>query len=146
MFGKIRRASGKRHPSSGGALLGLMLLAGCAAGGFEGRWLGAGGEWVALDINGVPVLGAAPTFTLAAGRASGTGGCNTFSAAYRTQSRERFEVTGLASTRKLCDPAAMDQESRYFSILSSVQGYNFYSNGDMSLIAGDGRAIRFRKR
>ena len=146
MFEKIRRALAQRHPSRGGGLLGLMLLAGCAAAGVQGRWLGGGGEWVALDVNGVPVVGAAPTFTLADGRASGTGGCNTFSASYRTQSRERIEVTGLGSTRKLCEPAVMDQESRYFSILSSVQGYNFYSNGDMSLIAGDGRAIRFRKR
>jgi hypothetical protein len=39
----------------------------------------------------------------------------------------------------------MDQERRFLSILENVQGYSFYSDGGMSLIAPDGRAIRFRR-
>lgn len=145
MRAKIRRGPLERHPSRGGALLGLLLLGACASAGLDSRWRGDA-EWFALDINGVPVSGTAPTLRLGDGRATGNGGCNSFSAGFRTQSRERVTLTGLSSTRKACDPAVMEQESRYFSILQNVQGYNFYASGDFSLIAGDGRAVRFRRR
>ena len=39
----------------------------------------------------------------------------------------------------------MDEERRYLSILESAHGYNFYGDGGLSLIADDGRAIRYRR-
>jgi hypothetical protein len=44
-------------------------------------------------------------------------------------------------------PAAQpEQERRFLSILEQVQGYSVYGDGSVSLIAPDGRAIRFRPR
>ena len=119
-------------------------LAGCAGGSLAGRL--AGQEWRAANINGYPVVaGTAPSIRMDEGRASGSTGCNTFSAAYETSSRERLRVSGVTTTRKACEPAAMEQERRFLSILENAQSYSLYGDGSFSLIAADGAAIRFRR-
>ena len=60
-------------------------------------------------------------------------------------SKEGMRFSGVSSTRMACAPEIMEQERRFLSILESVEGYSFYSDGGMSLIAPDGRAIRFRR-
>jgi heat shock protein HslJ len=123
-----------------------LMLAGCAAGGAGSGRIGEG-EWVARNINGMPVVGGPITFRLEkGGRASGSGGCNTWSASYDLTAREGIRITGVTSTRRACEPAVMEQESRYFEILRLAQGYSFYSDRSLSLIAADGRAVRFEKR
>jgi heat shock protein HslJ len=123
----------------------VVLLSGCA--GTVGGHLFTGQDWRASDINGVPVIGERPlTLRLEKGeRASGHGGCNSFSGGYQRMSKEGIRFTALSTTRVACAPEIMDQERRYLSILESVQGYSFYSDGGLSLIAPDGRAIRFRR-
>jgi hypothetical protein len=39
----------------------------------------------------------------------------------------------------------MEQEQRFLSILGAANGYSRYSTGALSIIAEDGRAIRFTK-
>lgn len=123
----------------------MLMLAGCAAG--AGSRQLDGGEWRAIDVNGVPVIaGSALTLTLDDGRASGTLGCNRFSASYQRMSRERIRFGPLAATRAACaDDALNDQERRYGALLTAVESYSFYGDGSLSLIAGDGRAVRFRR-
>lgn len=124
-------------------LLAIAMLAGCASGG--GR-LG-GGEWRAVDINGAPVLaGEAVTLRLDSDdRVSGNTGCNLYSGSYQLSSRQGIRFSAVASTRRACDAAVMDQERRYLAILENVQAYSLYGDGSLSVIAGDGRAIRFRR-
>ena len=123
----------------------LVGVAGACATAPEGRSLGRG-EWRAVDINGHAVP-ATPTVTLTLGdgRASGSGGCNSFSTSFERQSREGVRFGTIAATRMACEAAVMEQEQRYFSILEAVRGYSFYGDGSLSLIALDGRAIRFRR-
>ncbi len=125
-------------------ILAPLLLAGCMAGAEGGR---LSGDWQAVDINGVPVSGGRP-ITLRLGsdrRAGGSSGCNSYSGSYRLASQQGIEFAPLAVTEMACEQPAMDQESRYLSILRGVQGYSFYSDRGISLIAADGRAIRFRR-
>lgn len=124
-------------------ILAALMLSGCASVGEGGR---LAGEWRAVDINGVPVSGGrAVTLQLAEGRASGSSGCNSYSGAYRLTSRQGIEFGPLAVTEMACDAPVMEQESRYLSVLRSAQGYSFYSDRSVSLIAGDGRAVRLRR-
>jgi heat shock protein HslJ len=125
----------------------LLTLSTCATAAAPGR-LGAGSEWRALDVNGYPVDPARPlTLRLEAeGRASGSAGCNGFSGSWQTRSRERIRFGPLVTTKMACDAATMEQEQRFLAILAAVQGYSLYGDGSVSLIAADGRAIRFRRR
>ncbi len=118
-----------------------LFLGGCATVATGGR---LSGEWRAVDINGIPVSGGPITLRLQ-DAASGSSGCNSYSGAFRLTSRQGIEFGPLAVTRMACAPEVMDQESRYLSILRGVSGYSFYSDGSLSLISADGRAVRLRR-
>lgn len=123
-----------------------LVLGACAAAGPDGRRM-SGIEWRASDINGIPVLPNS-RFTLRLGdnqSVSGSAGCNSYSGQYRTMSKMGIRFSGINSTLMACAPEIMEQERRFLSILNSVEGYSFYSDGGLSLIAPDGRAIRFRR-
>jgi heat shock protein HslJ len=125
-------------------MMAALALSGCASGSLAGRL--ADHEWRAVDVNGFPVVaGSAPTIRLADGRASGSTGCNTYTGGYETSTRERIRITGIATTRKMCEQPLMDQERRFVAILNSAQSYSLYGDGSFSLIAADGAAIRFRR-
>ena len=125
-------------------LVAALTLGGCASSLAMGGRLA--GDWQAVDINGVPVSGSRPiTLRLEGTGASGSSGCNSYSGTIRLTSREGIEFGPLAVTEMACPPEAMEQEKRYLSILRSVQGYSSYSDKGISLIAGDGRAVRFRR-
>ena len=105
------------------------------------------GEGRAADVNGVPIVGTRPlTLTLGSdGRATGNAGCNSFSGPYNTRSDDRIDIGPLAVTRMACEPQIMEQEARYLSILEDAASFNRYGDGGFSIIAPDGRAIRFRR-
>ena len=125
-------------------MIAALALAGCAGGSLAGRL--SNHEWRAIDVNGFPVVaGSAPTIRMADGRISGTTGCNTYTGAYETASRERIRISGVATTRKACEAPLMDQERRFTAILNSAQSYSLYGDGSFSLIASDGAAVRFRR-
>jgi heat shock protein HslJ len=120
----------------------LLALSACAAGSLGARFDGR--ELVAEAVNDAPVAGTRPpTLRLEGGRASGNTGCNSFTGSY-TLSGERLEFGAIATTRMACEPAVMEQERSYLSTLAVVRSYSRYGNGSLSLIAPDGRAIRFR--
>ena len=125
-----------------------LALSACASAAAGSRSDIRGVEWRAVDVNGVPVVGEQrPTLRLARGeRASGSGGCNSFTATYRRRSRMRLDLGPIASTKMACPGPVGDQEARYFSILEAAETYSRYGDGSLSVIAPDGRAVRFRKR
>jgi heat shock protein HslJ len=125
-------------------MIAAALLAGCAAGSASRQLRGV--EWAAVDVNGVPVTGRAPTLRLEEGRASGDAGCNRWGAPYELGADEGIRIGEIESTQMACEPAAMEQEARFLAILRAAQGYSFYGDGSFSIIASDGRAIRFRRR
>src|SRR3712207_2082477 len=90
----------------------FLATAACAGSGLPR--LGSG-EFVANDVNGVPLVpGTRLTLVLGEnGQASGSGGCNSFTTTYRLQSQERIDFGPIASTRMACEPERMEQETRY---------------------------------
>ena len=124
-----------------------LALAACAGTAVSGSDIG-GGEWRATDVNGVPVAGERP-LTLrfdAGGRASGSGGCNSFTTDYRKRSDSRLEFGPVVATEMACEAAITAQETRYLAILDAAESYSRYGDGSLSIIAPDGRAVRFRRR
>ncbi len=130
-----------RHSLMGLALVGL---ASCASVG--DRQI-SNGQWRAVDLNGVPVGAGAPvTLRLENGQASGNAGCNRYSSSFRaSRPQQQIRFGPLATTRMACPAPVMEQEARFLSIMAAVTGYTFYGDGSLSLIAADGRAIRFRR-
>lgn len=52
------------------------------------------------------------------GRLTGSGGCNTYNASYRTVGQRIIRIGAVASTMMACDPAVMATEHNYFTALS----------------------------
>jgi heat shock protein HslJ len=125
------------------SLLSILALSACATGIPR---IGTG-DFVALDVNGAPVVGGKPlTLRLdPEGRASGNSGCNSFSTTYQLGSRERIAFGTIVSTRMACEADIMEQETRFLAILDAAESYSVYASGSVSFIAPDGRAIRFRR-
>ncbi|HEY9642925.1 MAG TPA: META domain-containing protein [Coleofasciculaceae cyanobacterium] len=86
-------------------------------------------EWVLEDLAGTGVVDHLQT-TLrfeSPGRISGKGGCNRYTAAVQLEPASEsageicLTVSGVASTKMMCVPAAMDQETRYFQAIQTAQ-------------------------
>lgn len=88
-------------------------------------WSLADTRWQLESLDGEPPAGAAP-LTLefdAAGRISGSGGCNRFSASY-TLEGDALRFGPIASTKMAClDEALMQQEMAYLAALADVSHY-----------------------
>jgi heat shock protein HslJ len=124
-------------------LLAFTLLSACSTTG--GAPI-AGKDWRAIDVNGLPLAGERLlTLRLDGGRASGNSGCNSFTASYEFTGGDRLDFGPIASTRMACEPAVMEQETRFLSILDAATSYSRYGSGQLSVIAPDGRAIRFAR-
>ena len=82
-----------------------FLLAATACAGPGLPRLGSG-EFVANDVNGVPlVAGTRLTLVLGEdGQASGNGGCNSFTTTYKLQSQERIDFGPIAARVKDAKP------------------------------------------
>ena len=82
-----------------------------------------GTEWLLEDLGGAGVLDRVQA-TLAfpeAGRVAGSGSCNRFTGSATIGTGGAFSVGQLASTRRACVPAVMDQETKYQKALESAE-------------------------
>jgi putative lipoprotein len=105
-----------------------------AAGAPTGATALVGPTWVAEDIGGggvIDYLQSHITFT-AEGQAHGFGGCNNFTGGY-TLDGATLALGPLASTKKACPPAIMNQETRFHQALGKVRDYRF-ENGLLVLL------------
>ncbi len=110
-----------------------------------------GPVWVAEDIDNrgvMDILQSTVAFT-PEGRVQGFGGCNNFTGAY-TQDGNSLSIGTeggqLATTRKACPPAVMDQESRFMDALGRVSAYRI-EQGLLHLLDAEGTPIlRFWQR
>ena len=80
------------------------------------------GRWLAESIRGGGVIDRLQTVLEvgADGAISGTGGCNAMRGR-ATISGDTIIFGSIASTRKACSPAVMDQESKFFAALNDTQ-------------------------
>lgn len=83
-----------------------------------------GSRWLAEDIGGAGVIDYAQT-TLAFpadGRAEGSGGCNQYSGPVSVEG-DAIIFGQIASTRKACAPALLDQEQKFFIALAGARSF-----------------------
>jgi putative lipoprotein len=133
----------------------MSLLSGCsalppgAAGSSPPPSL-SGAEWVVEDIDGKGVVdGARATLNFdgasgSGGRVTGSGSCNSYTGPY-TQSGDALSFGNLASTRRACPPALMDQEQRFFDTLANVRRFEMAPDGALLLRGEPGRFIKARR-
>lgn len=82
------------------------------------------GRWLAEDINGGGVIDRLQTTLDLSpdGRASGFGGCNGFRGQAHIDGA-KLSFGPLASTRKACTPAVMNQEHKFYQALEATAGW-----------------------
>lgn len=74
-------------------------------------------------------------------QASGLAGCNNWMAEYQL-SGDRLSLDNIATTRKLCAPALMEQEQRFLAALATVQRWEFAEHQQLLLWSEQGAAIK----
>lgn len=74
-------------------------------------------------------------------RAAGLAGCNNWSAEYQL-SGNTLSLHNIATTRKLCAPALMEQEQRFLAALAEVQRWEFAEHQQLLLWPAQGAPIK----
>ena len=74
-------------------------------------------------------------------QASGLAGCNNWMAEYQL-SGNRLSLDNIATTRKLCAPALMEQEQRFLAALATVQRWEFAEQQQLLLWPEHGAPIK----
>jgi heat shock protein HslJ len=99
--------------------------------------------WVAEDIDGRGVMDTLQSQlrVVSATEVAGLAGCNQYTGTLAVTDRG-FRIGPLASTRKMCPPAIMDQEERFLRALENVQRART-QNGLLYLLDADG-SVRLR--
>lgn len=111
-------------------------LQGC---GGESIDLLAGVEWVIEDIDNAGIVDSANVtleFNAASRRVAGQGGCNRYNAAFDL-SGEGLSIGPVAATRMACAPALMEQEQRFFTLLSRISRFDIAPSGGLLLYSND---------
>lgn len=103
----------------------ILLLVACGPFGGSSEEELAGQVWTLTDLMGQPPL---PVTTITAefgadGRVSGSSGCNNYSGPYEVDGNKLSFGQPMASTLMACEPAVMQQEAAYMTVLESVAGY-----------------------
>lgn len=137
-----------RRPRAGiGLVIGAIALAACAAQPPPAppRPLTVeelvGTEWVAEDIGGAGVVDGSHTTLhfIAPTLIDGSTGCNRFNGPF-AQDGTSITIGPLATTRRACPPALMDQERRYLVALSSTASWK-RDNGLLILLDESQKSI-----
>lgn len=99
-------------------------------------------EWVVESIDGRGVVDNSRT-TLTfdqQGQIAGRAGCNRYTGSYRLQGAQ-LSVGSVATTRMICVPALMDQETRFLKLLDQVRAFQLQRDGSLVLRTDDQRRI-----
>lgn len=99
-------------------------------------------EWVVESIDGRGVVDNSRT-TLTfdpQGQVAGRAGCNRYTGSYRVQGAQ-LSVGDVATTRMVCVPALMDQETRFLKLLDQVRAFQLQRDGSLVLRTDDQRRI-----
>lgn len=100
-----------------------------------------GTAWVLSALPGQSLLAeSTPTLRFEGGRASGTDGCNRYTAPY-TVTGATLEVSPKgASTQMACPPLVMKQATAFMSALTQARAYRIAA-GKLELLAADGAVL-----
>lgn len=117
-----------------------FILGGCAT---QSAQLQTGKTYIVEWIGERPLIDRSHlTVTLGTdGRAHGHAGCNRWFASYRLDGPElSFGPTG--STRMLCAPALMEQETRFLQALGAVERWDIGEHGQLRLWPQQGQPVK----
>lgn len=120
-------------------LCALVLMAGCSHSRLQ-----TGEEYIVEWIGERPLIDRSHlTLQLQrdTGRAHGFAGCNQWFGNYRLDGHQ-LRIERIATTRKLCAPALMEQENRYLQALPQVERWDFTATGQLQLWPTEGPPIR----
>ena len=100
----------------------------------------AGTSWLAEDIDGKGVLDRVQSTIefIDETRVAGSLGCNRYTGSYRADATG-LRFGDLASTRRMCPEAQMEQEGRFNGVLGTTRGLRFEPTGALTLLDADGR-------
>ena len=101
----------------------------------------AGSSWLAEDIGGAGVIDMAQTTLAFAadGHAEGSGGCNHYSGPVSVEG-DAIIFGHIASTRKACVPALLDQEQKFFIALAGARTFSL-AGSSLTLRDAAGRPV-----
>lgn len=104
-----------------------------------------GWSWTAVSLNGRPLGGSErPTLLVDEHyRARGFSGCNTYSATAYPLQKQGFAVGPVASTRKSCDKALMDQETTFLRALRASGQWDLVDG--VFILKGQAGELRFER-
>jgi len=89
-------------------------------------------HWRVGGVSISPLPKTSITANFAAGRVSGSGGCNSYNASVTTSSNS-LTIGPAASTRKACPTPIMRQEARYFEALAGAKSYGINPQGQLEI-------------
>jgi heat shock protein HslJ len=135
--------TGMPHPHAVEVVLDEKKLTGC---GGDPAALLQGREWVVEDINGRGIIDRSrATLNFGPdGRVSGRSSCNNYTAQY-SLTGEGLTVSKAAGTMMACEPALMQQESRFLDVLQNVRRFDLGPDGALILRTDDRRTITARR-
>jgi heat shock protein HslJ len=129
-----------------GAVLLVLFAAGCSV-VFAGSDASPGLDDSAWVLNGLPgralVPQSASTLQFAAGRASGSDGCNRFAGAY-TQDKAALSFGQLVSTQMACTAEVMEQARAVTVALSATRSHRIGVD-TLELLGADGQTLALYK-
>ncbi|MDX5403582.1 MAG: META domain-containing protein [Rhodobacterales bacterium] len=99
----------------------------------------AGVEWVVEDIDNAGIVDSSRVtleFDAASRRVAGRGGCNRYNSAFDL-SGEGLSIGPAAATRMACAPALMEQEQRFFALMSRISRFDIDPTGALLLYSND---------
>jgi heat shock protein HslJ len=134
----VARLLTKPLVSTAGLLVAVVFTAGCG-GDADGEVLASldGTSWSLAEGEGIPIPdGVTMTIAFAAGRVSGSGGCNRFTGTYE-EAGESISFGALATTRMACADEVMAAERTYLAALETVSSW---TATDAELVLSDDAA------
>jgi heat shock protein HslJ len=103
-----------------------------------------GSSWIAVSLNGKPFSGERPSFRLDGQlRASGFGGCNTYSATAYPLRDQGLAVGPFALTKNSCDKSTMAIEQAFLVALRSSAKWDI--QGPTLIIQTENGELRFER-
>ncbi len=104
-----------------------------------------GSTWLLDSIDGKPMSGDVPSFRLDDKlRATGFGGCNSFSMAFYPIKGQKLAAGSIATTKKTCGKPLDDLERSILIGLHSLPTWHLESNGDLT-VKGQTGTMLFRR-
>ncbi|WP_448500675.1 META domain-containing protein [Sphingomonas sp.] len=136
--------SDRTYPDTASVRIGRQTLNGCG-GPLDEAAILTGGEWRIVAIDGTPLPERRPgTLSFDGERISGWAGCNRFSGGYAIEGG-RLVAGNLASTRMMCGPPLMAQETRVFALLRQPLAIRWGEDDALILTSPDNGTIALRR-